>query len=67
VCHVTHLGEQVPLDVVVAVRDHRAVQAEDHPVHRHGRPELRKDLVAELLVGVLPETKLTGMAQNPSY
>jgi hypothetical protein len=48
------------------VRDHRAVQAEDHPVHRHGRPELRKDLVAELLVGVLPETKLTGMAQNPS-
>ena len=45
-----HALDDVALDVVVAVRHHGAVQAEQHPVDRHGGLELPENLVAHELV-----------------
>lgn len=44
--------QKVALAVVVAVRDHRAVQPEDRRIERQGRLQLLQDLVAQHLVGV---------------
>ena len=44
-------GEQVAFAVVIAMRDHRAVQAEGDRIHRQRLGELAQDLVAEALVG----------------
>ena len=49
--------EDVALAIVIAMRHHRAVQAEQHAVDRQGRLELPEDLVAHLLV--------IGLAQVP--
>ena len=45
-----HALDDVAFDVVVAVRDHGAVQAEQHAVDRQRRLELGQDLVAHGLV-----------------
>jgi hypothetical protein len=46
--------QQIAFDVVVAVRDHRAVQAEQHAVERQRRAQLRQHFVAhELVVGLV--------------
>ena len=44
-------GEQIALGVVIAVRHHGAVQAEQRDIDRHGRTQLTEDLVAQALVG----------------
>jgi hypothetical protein len=46
-----HAGEQVALAVVVAVGDHRAVEAEQDHVDGHGAGEVGEQLVAQGLVG----------------
>ena len=44
--------QQVAFAVVVTVRDHRAVQAEDRGIEGQRVPELLQDLVAQRLVGL---------------
>ena len=46
-----HALQQVALAVVVAVGDHRAVQAEQHHVHRQRGAQVGQQLVAQRLVG----------------
>ena len=48
-----HARDDVALAIVVAVRDHRAVQTEQHAVDRHRGAELVEDFVAHALVGGL--------------
>ena len=44
--------EQVALAIVIALRHHGAMQAEHDAVDRQGGPQLPKDLVAQLLIGL---------------
>ena len=47
-----HLRDQLALAVVAAVGHHRAVQAEQHAVHRQRGAQLAEDLVAQRLPGL---------------
>ena len=44
--------QQIALAVVVALRDHRAVQTENHAIDRQRGAQLVEDLVAQILVGL---------------
>jgi hypothetical protein len=53
--------QHVAFDIIVAVRDHRAVRAEQHTVERQRCFELRQDLIAhELIVGTVGRAGGTG-------
>ena len=47
------MGQHVAFAVVIALGDHRAVHAQEYRIDRHGRLEVRHDLVAERLVDLL--------------
>ena len=60
-------GEQIALGVVIAVRDHGAVQAEQRDIDRHGHTQLTEDLVAQALVGAArDEACRLGPGRGPS-
>ena len=48
--HRADARQQVPLAIVIALRHHRAVQAEHDGINRKSRAELRKDLVPQILI-----------------
>ena len=52
-----HARDQVAFAVVVAVRRHRAVQAEQHAVERHRGAQLAEDFVAHALVAALRDRR----------
>ena len=47
-----HALEQIALAIVVALRDHGAVQAENDGVDRQGGAQLAEDFVAQFLIGL---------------
>ncbi len=49
--HGAHPGQHVAFAVVVALRHHRAVQAQQHHVHRQRAAQVGQQLVTQLLVG----------------
>ena len=56
-----HALDEVALGVVIAIGDHRPVQAEQHAVDRHRGGKLGEDLVAHLLVvGLLRRARRLG-------
>ena len=57
--------EQIALAVVVALRDHRAVQTENHAIDRQRGAQLVEDLVAQILVGLaLQQTARMGQGRR---
>ena len=50
--HAAHPGQQIALAIVIALRDHRAMQAQDDTVDRQRGPQLGKDFVAQRLIGL---------------
>ena len=52
-----NLRQQVAFGIVIALGNHRAMQAEHYGIDRHRRPQLVEDLVAQHLIGAaLDET-----------
>jgi len=47
--------DQIAFAIVVAVRDHRSVHAEQHDIERHGGPDLVEDFIAQPLIGGLAD------------